>query len=96
MPKFESHITCYIQDANKVMEVGEVLGWKFSKIDGDPLMGAKPYCYLTRYEPNEKVLFSEMNAAEVMLKREMVPVLRTKIERIIWDTKTGVDEIVNG
>jgi hypothetical protein len=93
MPKFESHITFHINDADKVKALGETRGWKFSQIEGDALMGAKPYCYLTAYDPNERTMFSNMLSVVAAATDQSVGVLRTKIERIIWDSKTGVDEL---
>lgn len=93
MPKFETHITCPIEFAATVERVGEEHGFKFSKIDGDALMGAKPYCYLTAYEPDADRLYERMRGACLTLILQNVPILREKIERIIYDTKTSVNEL---
>lgn len=92
MPKFEAHITCHIEHAVRVEMFGTLMGWKFSRIDGDALMGAKPYCYLTCYSIQYEILRAEVDAASRNLAQMGVPVLREKIEQIVYDTKTGVDE----
>ena len=94
MAKFEAHITCKRDDSEKVGQVGKYYEWKFSAFDADPLMGDKPYCYLTNYDPNAQTLLNSMNDVCDELKAIGVEVLRRKIERIIYDTKTGVNEIV--
>lgn len=91
--KFESHVTCDVADAIVVERVANQAGWKFSRIDGDALMGAKPHCYLTAYSPDAQTLKDDMDVVVELLKFNHVPVLRQKIERIIFDTKTGVDEL---
>lgn len=93
MRKYESHITCHVKDADLVEHIGSVAGWKFSKIDGDALMGAKPYCYLTAYNPSQQLMYEDMIATQNILSKRGCEVLRTKIEEIIWDTKTGLNNM---
>lgn len=93
MPKFESHITCPRDRADDVEAVGSIRGWKFSKIDGDPLLGKQPYAYLTNYNEDAMTLFADMKATSHALNDRKVPVLREKIEEIIYDTKTGHNEL---
>lgn len=93
MAKFEAHITMP-KEADVVNLVKDGFGgWQYSCIDDDPVMGQKPYCYLTQYNSNPILLQKEMNTVCEMLEANYVPVLRTKIERIIFDSKTSVDEI---
>lgn len=93
MAKYEAHITCDIENAKHVENIGDAQGWKYSAIHGDALLGKKPYCYLTAYEPDAKHLMDRMELAADYLVEGGVFVYRKKIERIIYDTKTGVDEI---
>jgi hypothetical protein len=93
MPKFEAHLTLPKADRDIASFVGETTGWTFSEIDGDPLMGAKPYCYLTAYEPDATLLLSRMRGVAHSLRQRGVAVLREKVEQIIYDTKTNVNEI---
>ncbi len=96
MPKYECHITCSRIDSNKVLKIAEETKWKFSAIDGDPIMGKEPYCYLTQYCSDPKDLYDSMKLVCRLLTSYDVKVLREKIEQIIYDTKTGVDELGGG
>lgn len=93
MPKYEAHVTCPREASDEVRKVGELTGWKFSAFDADPIMGDKPFCYLTSYSQDVYRLRAESDALARLLAQHGVQVLREKIERIVFDTKTGVDEI---
>jgi hypothetical protein len=91
--RFEAHITLDKEYGPRLRE--GLKGWQYSAIDDDPIMGQKPYCYLTAYDPDPEDLFERMLVVEDILVYEMdIPVLRKKIERIIYDSKTGVDELL--
>lgn len=99
MAKFEAHITFEKKDAEAVRNSliengGTIVNWKFSAFDADPVMGDKPYVYLTAYDTSEHQLLMRMNGAVTVAGKFGAHALREKIERIIYDTKTGVDEIV--
>jgi hypothetical protein len=94
VPRFEAHITVDRDHARKVEDIGEVYGWVFSQITGCPILGQGTYCYLTRYEPDAAVLRKEMDFIVTLLRKQNMEPLRAKIERIIYDTKTGVNEFV--
>lgn len=97
--KFEAHITVTRdqgQDAIKVARHYVSWGgaeWKASNFDADPIMGDKPYSYLTSYYEDEDVLLLRVRRMEKLLKNNGIKVLRSKIERIIYDTKMCVNEI---
>lgn len=91
--KFESHLTMHVNDGRIVEEIGHGLGWKYSQIEGDALMGPKPYCYLTGYDPDGKALLARANDLKRQIEANGVEVLRVKIEEIVYDTKTGVDSL---
>jgi hypothetical protein len=84
---FEAHIT-YDGRHRAVVEYHCPKGWKFSAIDGDPVLGKKVFCYLTSYDVDGKRLLERLYTAIAA-----VPVLpcREKIEMIVYDTKTGVN-----
>lgn len=90
--KFECHITCDVKDKEAVKSVGKLVGWFYSAFDADPLMGSKPFVYLTQYGAHLSNLKLDAKAVGAALGAYGVKVLRTKIERIVFDTKTGVDE----
>jgi len=91
MRKFEAHITCPRNEGTKVSWYGEIFGWKFSAIDGDPVMGKQAYCYLTGFDTDGQRLLTRMQGVCEALRQARVEILREKVEEIIYDTKTGVD-----
>lgn len=93
MAKFEAHITLPREQSDEVEKMALDSGWTYSAIDGDPVMGKQAYCYLTAYDPNDENLLKRMRIVTAMLKQRDVHVLREKIERIVYDTKTGVNEV---
>lgn len=97
MPKFEAHITLPLAARAEVERFAEVTQqWKFSCIDGDALMESKPYCYLTGYDPDGEALLDRAYGAVAALADLGITQLRVKVERIVFDSKTHVDELKNG
>ncbi len=95
MRKFESHLTAHINNADVVEKFckDSLITLKFSKIEGDALLGDKPYCYITAYHTDADRLLLIMDTARQELNKLGVETLRIKIEEIIYDTKTGVNSI---
>lgn len=91
MAKYEAHLTMDKVHAERLKP--GIRDWQYSAIDDDPLMGQKPYCYLTAYDPDPEFLLERMNQVVAILYEMSIPVLRRKVERIVYDSKTGVDEI---
>ena len=94
--RHEAHMTFPEADAAMVKAISEQFPhWKFSVIHGCPLLGLdKTYCYLTAYDPEAGApLVWEMDEMAVVAAGYGIPVLRKKVERIVYDTKTGVDEL---
>lgn len=89
--KFESHITLLREHSAAVNEIAQFTGWTYSQIDGDPIMGKQAYCYLTAYDTDAHTLHARMSEVVRLCKASMVEPLRTKIELIVFDSKTGVD-----
>lgn len=89
MKLFEAHITynaCY----QTIVEQMCPENWKFSVIAGDPDLGKDTYCYLTSHGGDSNELYNRMRAAVEFVH---IPVMRMKIEKIIYDTKTHIDEL---
>lgn len=84
--KFECHLTFSIGFAASVQSYAHD-GWKFSKIDGDPVLGDKVFCYLTAYDDNIVDMLNRMNAKAAFLQQVGVPVIRKKIELILVDER---------
>jgi hypothetical protein len=94
MPRYESHITVDKQHAKEVENIGNLYGMKFSVIAGCPLLGSGTYCYLTHYDgESAERLRDKVLEVDAHLMAAGIKPLRLKIEQIIWDTKTGVNEI---
>ena len=93
MPKFEAHITLPIERAFLAQKAAAATGWKYSAIDGEAMLESKPYCYLTNYDPDGPTLLAKMDVLCRSLEGLGVNILRRKVERIVFDSKTGVDEL---
>jgi hypothetical protein len=67
-----------------------ILGWKFSIIDGDPVLGEGVKCYATKHFPSrmsaDEIRAKVIDAGEE-LRAKGIEVLREKVELVIWDTK---------
>lgn len=92
----EAHITANIEHATVVRDMAEHTGWIYSQIAGCPLLGPGTYCYLTSYDRDAHRLKRDMRAVCESLEKQGVTVLRSKIEHIVFDTKTDVNELMEG
>lgn len=99
-PLYEAHIT-FNHQVREWVERHHSQKWKFSAIDGDPVLGDRVYCYLTSYDEDQWNLLSRMQD-EVSNVSAFIPSevywdhgapVRLKIERIVYDTKTNRDEV---
>lgn len=91
--KFEAHITLDRTDETIEALKEGFNGWAYSAITDDPIMGQKPYVYLTSYSPYVRKLMNEMKDTTTKLEELGIKPLRAKIERIVFDSKTGWNEI---
>jgi hypothetical protein len=91
---YECHITVACKDRHVAAGVAadRTNPWKYSQIDGDPVLGQKVFAYLTKHDTNYVRLYSNMKAAVGALSQQGVGVVREKIELIMYDTKTGVGQ----
>lgn len=86
---YECHVTM-IGDAVNIENSVSKIGWKFSKIDGDPILGEGIKCYATKHYPakleaNDVVhLVQEVSS---VLKNKGHNILRDKVELVIYDSK---------
>lgn len=85
----EIHLTFHISQAARVAALIEAgfTHWKFSEIQGDPVMGAKPFCYLTTYADDAKSALSRIEHIRPAIRRAEIQLLREKIEVIIHDKR---------
>lgn len=86
---FEAHITINKEHHDRAAVLAAMRSWKMSQIDGDPVMGAKPFAYMTKWSKNFNELMLDMNTTrEILLKLEIpIPVLRCKIEAVLHDVR---------
>lgn len=88
---YECHITVSVAHADIATDVAKLFGWKTSEIARDPLLGDDTFFYLTKHDRSGVKLRTNMEVAAMQLEARGVPVLRQKIEHIIFDTKTNTD-----
>jgi hypothetical protein len=87
---YECHITM-MGDPGTLKPMVEDIGWKFSAIDGDPVMGDGVKCYATTFfnarvgtgEALERLLI-----AAAALRDKGAEVVRRKIELVVFDDRT--------
>jgi hypothetical protein len=87
---FEAHITFDREHADVIqnrMLHAALRKWKFSKIDGDPLLGKKVYCYLTTHDKTEEDIQFKVRQAISVARELGFPPVRAKIEKIVYDER---------
>lgn len=89
---YEAHVTF-----SSTKEIG-LFGWKFSKIDGDPVLGDGVKSYLTRQFKATRPLSAvveELEQVATNLREDYgEDVLRTKVELVVYDSK-NVEETIS-
>lgn len=92
---YEAHITLNKDDREIAQRAEGQWGWVFSEITGCPILGQGTYCYLTGYDPDGQQLKAEMEQVMAWIgqKQPNTLILRAKIEHIVYDTKTGRNEL---
>lgn len=95
MQRYEAHLTfekLWSTEVRKIVEQHPT--WVFSEITGCPLLGPGTYCYLTGYNTDPIALLTDMDDVARACAQVGIPALRRKIEHIVYDTKTGVNELL--
>ena len=88
---YECHITIESANKDKTKQAVEVLGWKFSAIDGDPVLGAGVKCYATRHynhRHDSTSIVSITNHTASLLHDIGEMVTRRKVELVIFDSRS--------
>lgn len=88
---YECHVT---MDGDK--ELCEIacndIGWKFSAIDGDPVLGKGVKCYATKhfnYKLEEEVVLEILKQAAEEIHLMGIKVTRRKVERVLFDDRSS-------
>lgn len=87
---YECHVTCQ-GDPSLVRAYVEAMGWTFSAIDGDIVMGAGTKCYATHHynaRMERAVVVGNLEwAAQRLRFTGVVAVLREKVELVVHDRR---------
>lgn len=89
-PYYECHITLEKIDRDIEQKSIEALKWKFSCIDGDPVLGKKPYSYATKHYPERlgtEYVNQDLTRTAQNLSALGHKVVRSKTELVVFDTK---------
>lgn len=87
---YECHITTTVAHAQLAGDQAAVFGWKTSEIKRDPILGDGSHFYLTKHHASFTELYSLMELHAARMRQAGIPIVRLKIEHIVYDTKTGV------
>ena len=95
MQYYECHITLEHepQGHRTLQSVIEEMCWKFSAIDGDPVLGRGTKCYATKHYParmDQEVIKWKVQDAADELRQKGFQVVREKVELVLWDSKQGM------
>ena len=66
------------------------MGWGFSQIAGDPILGKGKFQYATKHFDSDEPIISvvnQMEQAAQILRNQQWTVVRTKIELVLFDSK---------
>lgn len=89
MSYYESHITM-LGTPETLKPLVEEIKWKFSAIDGDPVLGEGIKCYATMHHSAKHTIedvISYVKAASQALRQKNIKILRSKVELVLYDTK---------
>ena len=87
---FECHITVSTEHAEHATAVAKAHHWKTSEIARDPVLGDKNFYYLTTHTKEYNEMWTRLRTTVHALEGLDVPILREKIELIMYDTKVKV------
>jgi hypothetical protein len=85
--KYEAHITSKVGYRPQLELYGRAMDWSYSQIWNDPKLGAEAFAYLTKHSDDALSLKNEMEQAAKYLGNIGIPILRLKIEQIVYDSK---------
>jgi hypothetical protein len=91
---YECHITIEAREPLRgyVRSCVEALGWKFSAIDGDIVMGDGVKMYATRHynaRHSEEAIVAVLMSVADQLQAKGLGITRRKVERVIFDDRSS-------
>lgn len=87
---YECHVTMMCEKIEVIEEHVSLLGWKFSCIDGDPILGEGLKCYATKHYPaamSATDVIRNVQSIALQLSSKGHNVIRDKVELVIYDSK---------
>ena len=88
-PYYETHVT--FEGDNAMGEsVVNLMGWRYSRIDGDPVVGEGVRQYATKHfnlRQHEEHIWEEMTQVKHNLEVRGLKVTRMKIEKVLRDER---------
>ena len=93
--KYEAHITFHGFESSGVKGLTQIVGGKFSRMEGDPVLGDDRYCYLTMHSEDVEGLKAWMKSVAEMARSHYIYPIREKIEQIIYDHRFGLENVTH-
>jgi len=90
---YECHITVPLAQGPVAEDHGKRHHWKYSAIDGDPVLGKETFAYLTTHDSDLLRMQERMTMMSADLRAIGVEVIREKIELIVFDKRAAVCSI---
>ncbi len=92
-PYYECHVTFLQLDTNQgaAERIVNGIGWTFSAIDNDIILGTGVKMYATRHfntKHTEEEIKLELTKAATLLKEAGLDVVRRKIELVLFDDRS--------
>ena len=84
---FEIHVTMPAESKERTTEILGQVGFKFSALKGDPIMGDDLLFYGTAHTRTEDQAHLKLAQATKALEDSGITVLRRKIEHVIFDSR---------
>lgn len=95
---YECHITlpppATAEERTRLEAMARNYHFKTSQIDGDPVLGAKVFFYLTGHDTEFNSMKGRMDDLSLRVAAAGVKVLRCKIEQILYDDRFVEGELV--
>jgi hypothetical protein len=88
---YECHVTFNKEREEDLKDLAKEFHWKYSAIDGDPVLGNKVFAYLTTHDKDYDTIYRRMKTVEELACLQGTLPVRSKIEHIVYDTKVKLN-----